>query len=141
MTLYNRSEDFDGSDDDHDLPTDQYVKNQRAKLEARLGLSNVPGMDSKALGVTDDDVMSPPKKRLKKEKSNGNQAPIDLNEQWKLMFDEAPNYEPSSSDWPLKWFYSRIRLGLGSTVSLPFLEFLTVLGGVHIMCRKTTVTE
>ena len=95
------------------------MKNQRAKLEARLGLSNVPGMDSKSLGVTDDDVINaPPRKKLKREHStkSNNGAQVDLNEQWRLMFDEPPTYSDSSDSWSLKWFYTRVRLGLGSKV-------------------------
>ena len=114
-----RTEDFEGSDDDLDLSTEEYVKNQRAKLEARLGLSNVPGMDSKSLGVTDDDVINaPPRKKLKREHStkSNNGAQVDLNEQWRLMFDEPPTYSDSSDSWSLKWFYTRVRLGLGSKV-------------------------
>ena len=114
-----RAEDFDDGDDDQmeQLGTEAYVKAQRAKLEARLGLSNMPGMDSKSLGVTDDDVLSPPKKKIKREASQQPQQ-IDLNEQWRLMFDEPPEYDPDVEDgeWTLKWFYSRIRLGLGSKV-------------------------
>jgi len=123
-----RSEDFNDSDDDvHNLNSADYIKDRRQKLESRLGLNSLPGMDSKSLGVTDDDFKRepkikkevsskpPPKKKLKMEKSND---AADALEEWKNIFGSPPTGGTTTDDssWPLKWFYSRIRLGLGSKV-------------------------
>ena len=98
-----------------------YIKDRRQKLESRLGLNSLPGLDSKSLGVTDDDFKRepkikkeapPPKKKLKMEKSND---AADALEEWKNIFSSPPTGTADDS-WPLKWFYSRIRLGLGSKV-------------------------
>ena len=119
-----KSDDFDESDDDHDnLNTEDYIRSRREKLDAQMGLSQMKGViDSKDL-YTDEDIaskrikregQSPPAKKIKIQRQESNVDNSEL--EWKSIFDSPPSLDSEDSNWSLKWFYTRIRLGLGSQV-------------------------